>query len=65
MNTTGDSDRMCYETPSVTTFATADVIDALGPAQGMASGIAGGPGLGPVPGITSSTDSGTNRHYGR
>ena len=55
-----------YEAPTIMTLATADVIEALGPAQGMASGVEGGPpGFGPVPGISSATGANSNRRYGR
>lgn len=58
--------RMKYERPAVTTFATAEVIEALGPAQGLASSVDGPPGLGgPMPGITSSVSSSTTRRYGK
>ena len=66
MNEVGRNEKMDYEMPAITTLATADVIEALGPAQGMASGVEGGPpGFGPTPGITSSTGANTNRRYGR
>ena len=57
--------RMKYERPAVTTFATAEVIEALGPAQGLASGVESPPGLGTMPGITSSVSSSTTRRYGK
>jgi len=53
------NDKKYYETPSIKTFAIADIISALGSAQGMSSGVSI-----ESPGANQffSPSSNTNRH---
>lgn len=52
---------MKYEKPTITTMEAREVLESLGPAQGLSSGFAG-PGLDPTEVITpSGAGLGTNR----
>lgn len=56
-------DRRPYEAPQITTLAAEEVVDALGPAQGLSSGACGGGG-GNAGGPSSAVGGGSGRHLG-
>jgi len=53
-----------YQAPTMTTMDSSEVLEALGPAQGMSSGVSSGPVVGPD-GLTDMVTPGNPRTLGR
>ena len=61
---TKDSAKIPYEAPSIKTMDASEILETLGPAQGLGSGVSGTPGAGPG-GLDEFVNPGSPRHLGR